>query len=199
MPSSRNKGEENEIFLKAFLLQEMSHKNEVGPFGVIKTLSFGPGQELPKWLSGYEELLNNRDYSTLKEIVPKAPTSCKADISINDKAYSLKYAGGARSALVNHTNRKGFKRVIEKIGADIKPLDKIVNEYWEKRQLGVISEDVKNSDPNSAFKDSQEYFEPILKYFLFEGSGSKDSDFKADLVLEFSSPKLNILYVLLFL
>lgn len=181
-------GEQNEIFLKAYLLQQMHNKEPIQPFGLIKSLDFGPGYKTPKWLSGYSKLLKNRNYIALKDIIPKAPISYKADIGINRKKYSVKYSGAAKAAIVNHTSRKGFKRVIEEIGAKIEPLDKMINEYWEKRESGIISEDIKNSDPNSPFKDMREYFEPILKYFLFEGSGNKVSDFKSDFILEFSDP-----------
>ncbi len=192
-----NKGEQNEILFKAFLLQEMNEKRPVGLLGLIESLDFGGGYETPKWNPRYSKLIINNDYEALNKILPKAPPLYKADLGINGKNYSLKYTGAAKPAIVNHTSRKGFKRVCEQIGVEIETLDSIITEYWEKREAGIISEDVKNSDPNSPFKSHMEYLTPILKYFLFEGTAGKDSKFPADFVLEFSNatdPKTYIIH-----
>lgn len=186
--SQRNLGEEGEVFLKAFLVQQMSLGKEVGPFGLITSLNFGPGLVAPEWQPEYNQLLELMDYNGLKRIFPKAPGTYKADIGINGKNYSVKYKGGARSAIVNHTNRKGFLRVCDQIKLEIGPLDKMVDEYWKKRESGLIMEDISNSNPESPFKDHKEYLESVIKYFLFDGTGGKDSGFKADSFLEFSNP-----------
>lgn len=183
---SRNRGEENELFLKAFLLQQMFLGNSIPPFGRIADLSFGPGYPVPEWKTKYNALLS--DYEALRQLLPKAPTGYKADFGINGKAYSAKYTNAAKSALVNHTARPGFKRVCEEVNADISFLDQLVEDYWEKREAGIIMEDISNADEKSPFRDHKEYFKPILSYFLFKGTGSKASEYQADFVLKFADP-----------
>ncbi|MFA7193788.1 MAG: hypothetical protein WC087_02640 [Candidatus Paceibacterota bacterium] len=184
----RNVGEEGEVFFKAFILQQMDLGNTIHPFGKIVSIDFGPALSIPKWLPKYNKLLAAKDYVSLKSIFPKAPGGYKADIGINGVNYSLKYKGGAKSAIVNHTSRRGFLRICDHLGLDIKTLDNIINEYWIKREAGLITEDVSNSHPESPFKNHENYLDSILKYFLFDGTGSKDSEFKADKVIVFSDP-----------
>lgn len=183
---SRNLGEENEIFLKTFLLQHKYTATPVAGFGVIESLDFGPALIVPEWSSEYSSLLEERNYIVLKDVFPKAPAGYKADVSINGINYSVKFSGSAKAAIVNHTNRKGFLRVCEHLNISIAPLDNIISNYWTKRELGTIMEDVSNSDIKSPFREHKEYFRTILQYFLFEGTGSRDSQFQADAVLQFS-------------
>lgn len=187
----RNLGEQNEIFLKAFLLHVFSKKIPIiinGESVLINSLSFGPNINLPVWKDEYALLLENGDYLSLKKIFPKAPTSFKADLEINGVRYSVKYSNSARSAIVNHTNRKGFLRVCGHLGISIEKLDKIISEYWEKREKGEIMEDIINSNSSSPFANNKDCIAPLLEYFLFDGTGSKDSRFPADKVLVFSDP-----------
>ncbi len=109
----RNLGEQNEIFLKTFLLMMFYKKKPlVGDhnIGVIESLKFSPDGKLPEWKTEYEIMLQKRDYHSLKSIFPKAPTGSKADLEINGIRYSVKNKLGAKSAIVNHTNRAGFLR-----------------------------------------------------------------------------------------
>lgn len=185
---TRNMGEEGEVFFKAFIIQQMYLRNAVYPFGKIESIDFGPGLLVPEWLPEYNKLLSTFDYSSLREIFPKAPSDYKADIGINGIRYSLKYKGLAKSSIVNHTTRRGFLRVCNFLKIDIKPLDNMIDEYWIKRESGLIKEDVNNSNSESPFKNHEDYLDNILKYFLFEGTGSKESKFKADKVIVFSDP-----------
>jgi hypothetical protein len=186
--SSRNLGEEGEVFLKVFLVQQVHFGQKVGIFGKITSLDFGPSTRVPKWKQKYAKMLASGDYQGLRSVFQKAPGRYKADVGINGKNYSVKYVGGARSAIVNHTSRKGFLRVCVHIGVDIKPLDVMVSEYWKKREEGIITEDILNSNPESPFASHKKYLKNILKYFLFDGTGEKDSEFRADGIIEFSDP-----------
>lgn len=185
---SKNTGEQNEVFLKAFLVKCFYDGTKLPHIGVIKYLSFLSTETLPGWEIGFTNLLDERNYDSLKTIFSKAPAKSKSDIEINGIKYSVKNTMGAKSAIVNHTNRRGFLRVVKKLGMDISPLDKIIEEYWEKRISGKIMEDVKNSVPESPFKNHKEYLKPILEYFLFTGTGSSDSNFPADKMLIFDNP-----------
>jgi len=197
---SQNIGEQNEIFLKVFLLMMFYKKKPLRGnhgIGIVKSLKFSPDGKLPEWKDKYEIMLKNRDYNSLKKIFPKAPTGSKADLEINGVRYSVKNGLGAKSAIVNHTNRLGFLRVFNLLNNDIKKLDKIVKEYWVKRISGKIKEDVNNKDINSPFSKHKEYLKPILEYFIFTGTGSKNSSFPADKMLIFKEPEDTENYIIL--
>ncbi len=197
---SKNLGEQNEIFLKAFLLMAFNKKILIKGshnIGLIETLKFSPDGKLPVWKKEYELALKNRDYDFLKTIFPKAPTGTKADLEINGIKYSVKNKLGAKSAIVNHTNRAGFLRVFKLLNLDISQLDKIIDKYWKMRISGEIKEDINNRDINSPFAKNKEYLKPILEYFLFTGTGSKDSNFPADMMLIFDEPEDTENYIIL--
>lgn len=118
----------------------------------------------------------------------KAPAGSKADVFVNGYGISVKSHRGANPAFLNHTHRAGFLKVCARIGVCIDQLDRIVNDYWEKRLSGIIGEDVKNSDPNSPFKDHLTYLKPIMNYFIFTGTARNDSPYPADYVLDFIDP-----------
>lgn len=187
-----NKGEINEVLLKAFLVKCYTQKITLkdAPLGLqqINSLSFGPNTKVPIWDSTYEKILENKDYAKLKEIFSKAKTSFKADLQINGINYSVKCNLGAKAALVNHTARGGFLNVCSKINVPIDELDAMIKEYWKLRTGKIIGEDVSNSNINSPFVKHKKYFKPILEYFLFKGTGSKDSEFQADKILVFGNP-----------
>lgn len=118
----------------------------------------------------------------------KAKGSYKADVNINGDGYSVKSHRSAPPAIVNHTPRWGWHRICQQIGVDISQLDKMVDEYFELRIRGVIAEDIYNSDSRSPFAKNKEYLRPILNYFLFTGTGEKDSAFPAKYVLDCGDP-----------
>lgn len=120
--------------------------------------------------------------------IEKAGIFDKADVYINNEGVSLKSTYGANSALINHTSRPGFDRVCKEVGADITVLDGIIDRYWELRLAGEIPEDIPNKNPKSPFREHKEYFRPILEYFIFKGTGSKDSDHPAEYMIEFADP-----------
>lgn len=120
--------------------------------------------------------------------IVKAGQFSKSDVYINGKGFSIKSYDGSPPAIVNHTNRIGWEFVAQQIGASMIPLDKLVNDYWNKRVSGVIKEDVHNSNINSPFSSHFQILEPFLNYFCFDGSGSKKSNHPADYMVEFSDP-----------
>lgn len=194
MPSkkSKNLGEQNEVFLKAFLAKHFCEKTGLPGASKdmqrISTLHFGKGSTVPQWNHAYETMLQIKDYQGLRNNFEKAKTSYKADIFINDVSYSIKFNNAAKPAIVNHTNRAGFLRVCNRVGSDIAELDAIIDEYWNLRMKGTITEDVSNSEKNSPFAKHKKYLTPILLYFIFEGTGSRDSAFPANKMLSFTDP-----------
>ena len=160
-----NTGEQNEVLLKAFLVKHYFLKSALtdAPANLqqILELDFGPGIPIPVWNSKYDKWLDARDFKNLKGIFKKAKSTYKA----------------------------GFQKVLQRLNNyPIRSLDSMVQNYWELRKSGVITEDVKNSHAKSPFYNEKEYFKPILEYFLFKGTGRGDSDFPADCLLVFNDP-----------
>ena len=112
----------------------------------------------------------------------------KADVFINGISYSLKFTNSAPPAIVNHTNRTGWEFAAQHKGLNMAPLDALINDYWNKRLFGVITEDVDNRHPFSPFANHMQTLLPFLEYFSFEGTGSRLSNHPASAVIEFSDP-----------
>jgi hypothetical protein len=189
---SRNLGEENEIFLKTFLLMMFFKKRPLignHHIGIMKSLSFSSDGIMPEWKDYYETMLENRDYESLKKIFPKAPSDAKADLEINSVRYSVKNSLRAKPAIINHTHRKGLLRVFKVLKKDITLLDDIIKEYWRKRMLGIIAEDTPILSKHSPFAEYKEYLKPVIEYFMFTGTAVRDSTFKADKILIFGEPE----------
>ncbi len=187
-----NVGERDELIFKIY----MTYKRDLGEelFGeVIESVSFD-GQEFDSLPVGFDlsSIIGMGDLALTGLAVSlginKAPTGAKADVYINGEGVSLKSLAAAPAALVNHTARPGFEFACSKAKTSIGDLDKIVDDYWDKRINGIITEDTRMTDVNCPFRGHKEYMRPILEYFLFEGTGSKVSDFPADYIIEFSNP-----------
>jgi hypothetical protein len=121
----------------------------------------------------------------------KAPTSAKRDVIINGRGYSTKSTRGARVAIVNHTTREKWLRVCKSVGLSINPLDEMVSEYWRLRVDRRIGEDVPSSSMYCPFGNNmqrKEYLRGLVNYFLFDGSGARDSRYPAEYILEFADP-----------
>lgn len=118
----------------------------------------------------------------------KAKGSYKADVNINGEGYSVKSHRSAPPAIVNHTPRWGWLRICKQLGVSINELDRMVSEYFDLRRKGILREDVYNTAPDSPFAKNKEYLRPILNYFLFTGTGAKDSEYPAKYVLDCGDP-----------
>nr|YP_009306371.1 hypothetical protein [Caulerpa cliftonii]AOP19275.1 hypothetical protein [Caulerpa cliftonii] len=100
---------------------------------------------------------------------------------INGRGVSIKIQN--YPAIINHTHRQNFLRVLEYLNLDIQTLDLCISEYHTLRQNNKIGEDILNSNPLSPFQKNKSYFTPILKYFLFYGSGCRCSNSSAESLL----------------
>lgn len=112
----------------------------------------------------------------------------KADVYINGIGVTLKSHNAAPPALINHTARPGFELACSLAGVDISILDQIVAEYWRLRFEGIIKEDVCNSDINCPFLPYKQYLQPLVEYFMFDGTGSGPSQHRAHYLIVFSDP-----------
>ncbi len=188
-----NKGEIDEI-LCILRLVEMRQKR-IPFFSQIINSIKSNGIELNN-LPNSICLAELNDKSKLVEIsnfckIQKSSPGSKSDVQVNGLGYSIKSTRSAPPAIVNHTARPGFVNVCDRIGVSIEELDIIINDYWKKRQDGLIREDVKNSHEHSPFKNHKNYLRPILNYFLFVGTGQKDSPYPAESIISFDDPLEN--------
>lgn len=195
-----NSGEVNELLVKLKLIELRDSKEKVNLYGkteIIKSVGF-KGKEygsLPQGtnLRSIASSANNGDMSKLEKLVNtvgimKAGVFDKADVYINGVGYSVKSLQAAPPALVNHTARDGWERACDYVKVSISELDEIVKDYWDKRLKGIITEDVRNSNPMSPFRNHKDYMIKVLNYFLFIGTGSKVSPSPAEYILEFDNP-----------
>lgn len=184
-----NQGERNELLLKAYLCRLKYTKEETRLFGIVNNCGFGDIE--------YFDLQENIDLSSLsneelinltKDLrIEKSSPLNKADVRINDKYISIKSLSAAPPSIVNHTSRIGFKRISEQLNINISIIDNQIDNYWDLRLSEEISEDCKNDNPKSPFKDFIEDWRPYIEYFLFTGTGKGDSKFPADILLSINS------------
>lgn len=120
--------------------------------------------------------------------VTKAKGNYKSDVYINGEGYSLKSFSAAPPALVNHTTRPGFETACKYSNINISELDALIEKYWELRISGRITEDVRNSNPESPFKNAKATIKPILEYYLFKGTGKGLSPEPAKFILDYRNP-----------
>ena len=121
-------------------------------------------------------------------IIQKAPPGAKRDAMINGLGYSIKSNRAAPAAIVNHTTREKWMRVCRIVGVSIGKLDEMVDDYWKLRFDGIIGEDTRISDRQCPFNKNPKYWELLLSYFLFIGTGTKDSKYPASYILETKNP-----------
>ena len=124
----------------------------------------------------------------------KASAFDKADVFVNHIGISVKSRRGAAPTIINQTSREKILRVMKSLGEPIAPLDRIVDRYWAIRLNGG-KEDVSNyDDPENAFcvdengNSNLPILKPLLSYFAFKGTGTRDSSAPADYVLSVGLP-----------
>ena len=187
---AKNAGEYDELRIKLRLIELRDSKQQIVIDGKrLEIRSVGLGKEfgsLPQGIN-LQTLTDDQIEKLAKSVgAGKAKTSYKADVNINGEGYSVKSHRSAPPAIVNHTPRWGWVRICKELDYDITPLDNMVAEYFKLRREGVLAEDVWNKDPKSPFAKHKEYLRTILNYFIFEGTGSKKSEYPAKYVLDCS-------------
>lgn len=123
----------------------------------------------------------------------KAGLFDKADVYVNGIGISVKSQRGGNPSLINHTTRDKILRVMQVIKQPILPIDKMVDRYWDLRFANKINEDTAICDALCPFagKSPQEgltILKPLLNYFAFDGTGTRDSQSPAVLILSLESP-----------
>lgn len=186
-----NAGERNEILIKLHLIS-MRDRGDFLDGLLVESVGFA-GKEylsIPSNVSQDLCLLNDEELCHLASTVgiSKSGSFNKSDVYINDFGFSLKCFSAASPAIVNHTARPGFETACKFVGVDIRELDKLIDSYWDLRFREIITEDVKNSDMYSPFKESKNILKPVLEYFMFVGSGRGPSKHRADYILHYTNP-----------
>ena len=189
-----NKGESDELLAVIRLAQIRDAGGSLPVFGQVRSVGFKE-QEYgsPPWPHDSGEPNIHLPKSTLVSAslsmgFQKAGRDDKADVYINGLGVSLKSMRSAPPAIVNHTARHGWARICQQIGHDISELDLIIDHYWELRQSGIIKEDTVNSDTESPFRAHLEYIKPLLSYFLFQGTGARETKSPAAYLIDFANP-----------
>lgn len=198
-----NKGELDEIIIKIFFVEARLKKivlpicnktevvRSVGMMRNDNTLC--EFHDLP-FLGDWNNMSVEEIYAISRHCnIIKASSSYKSDVIVNQIGISLKSQRGAAPSIINTTMRSKIKRVMNVLHQPMKNLDLMINNYWNLRLSGVIGEDISNRDPKSPFlivdgQDARQYLEPLLTYFAFVGSGSKESPLPADYIIEFDNP-----------
>lgn len=199
--AKENVGERDEYLLKLFLIECRDHSFSIplgreGKWEIVHSVGtrneeYGKPRFALQWAKlSAEELVYI--CSTVNAV--KAGAYSKADVYINHIGVSVKSNRGSSPSIINHTTREKILRVMHSIGQPIAPLDKIVNNYWQLRLSGNIAEDVTNANPSSPFVVGNagvlgiEILKPLLNYFAFDGTGTRDSKEPAELILSMDNP-----------
>ena len=194
----QNKGERDEYLLKLFLI-ECRQKAIPVPIGKTTQVVRTVGSKNKE----YGNLSFRMDWKQLEaeELISvcasvyatKAGFNEKADVFINGIGISVKSERGANPSIINHTTRDKILRVMNAVNAPIPPLDSMVGNYWRLRLSKALREDTCISDSNCPFSHPDEnaclaVLKPLINYFAFDGTGTRDSDAPAQLILSLADP-----------
>ena len=192
MPS-QNKGEKDEILI------------------INRLLQYNNDRQYNKLTDIFGEEANEGviiiDPSSKKEItrsdeIKKAASLCKADIIVRvikdpnvQYNISIKSQNGAKPAILNHTHRNA--NVFKENGLlnqYLPSIDSVSKEYIDKRTQKYINEDTAlmllNSMNDEKIKND---IKKIIAYFIFEGTGSRESKTNANSVLTYKGTEISFL------
>lgn len=194
-----NQGDRDEYLVKLFLIECRQNKRPI-PIGdtmaVVKSVQNSKMEEMdtPNRLLNWVEMKAGLLVYFCKQIkAGKAGAFDKADVFVNGIGISVKSQRGAAPSLINQTARDKILRVMNAINCPIEPLDHIVNRYWFMRLNGG-TEDVSGLGKDNPFTIDEEgnsnlsLLKPLINYFTFKGTGTRDSLAPATLVLSLDNP-----------
>jgi len=176
----RNKGEKGEILAKL----ELFHLDSLNQMGKLVEIL---GTDASEGIS-FLDMDTDDEIVDITNLTKKAPSSWKADCKIKMRKTGKIYCGSIKTdekpTLLNHTPRSG--KVFQERGKlhdYIDTLDKIAEEYIDKRNAGKPQD--MNIDKFECLKDHtvRERFMEALAYFVFDGTGGGDSKCKANAMI----------------
>lgn len=199
---SINQGDRDEYLLKLFLV-ECREKKALIPLGdgmqIVKKIENPNREEIgnPKCNLDWENVEAGILVYICKTIkAGKASSLDKSDLYINGIGISVKSRRGQPSTIINQTSREKILRVMKSVNQPIAPLDVIINRYWEHRLTANGPEDVSYSrNPQNAFcvdengNSNISVLKPLINYFAFKGTGTRDSSTPAQFILSVGNPK----------
>ena len=180
------------------------NKGETGEISVVKNLyNLAEVNDMHKLIEIFGtdasygiELLNMQTGNKISTIndIKKAPSMSKSDCLIKFKKtneimnISIKCLHGSNPAILNHTPRSA--NVFQKNGelnSHLPILDKFINMINQKRLKKEVGEDIlikkiKIQD------ETKECIIDTVKYFMFDGTGSKKSKYQCNSILEINDP-----------
>ena len=183
LESSQNIGEKDEVLS----LLELFHFDEMNELHKLIEIF---GEEASQGIS----ILNIDTDDEIVDInqLSKTPCGYKADCKIRMKKTnniyrtSIKSKNGANPSILNHTPRSA--KIFQEGGIfhnHVSSLDKILEEYIDKRNNKIIGEDIPISNLTCLKQDHslKEKFLDILSFFVFEGTGKGYSKCKSDAIM----------------
>lgn len=197
---SINQGEKDEYLLKLFLID--CRKKQISiPIGermqIVRNVENSRHEEIAypdKYLNWNNISSGLLVYICQNIKAGKSGAFDKADVFINGIGISVKSQRGAAPSIINQTTRDKILRVMNAINCPIEPLDHIVNQYWYLRMNGG-TEDVSGLEKSNPFTISEDgssnlpIMRPLLNYFTFRGTGTRDSAAPATYVLSMGNPE----------
>ena len=191
LKNNKNIGEKDEclVLLILYLI------NDINYFDKLREIF---GEEASEGIS----ILNidtDDEIVDIDKLPQKAPCDYKADCKIKMKktnnvySISIKSKNGANPSIINHTPRSA--KIFQEGGIlnnVVSCLDKIIQEYNDKRKKKFFSEDTLISELTCLNNDNslKEQFLEVLSYFVFDGSGKGYSKCKADAIITYKSDKI---------
>jgi hypothetical protein len=198
--ASINQGERDEYLLKLFLV-ECRKLNRPIPIGdkveVVKNVENSRREEIdyPEKSMNWNAISSGLLVFICQKIkAGKSGAFDKADVFVNGIGISVKSRRGAPPSIINQTDREKILRVMNIIHNPMPPLDHIVDRYWNLRLNGG-TEDVSGIGEANPFTTSESgesnisIIKPLLNYFAFKGTGSRDSEAPATFVLSAGEPQ----------
>ena len=194
-----NQGDKDEYLLKLFLVECRKYGRSIpigDEFQEVKKVENPKREEI-----GYPRKKMNWDTISPSLLVficqginaGKSGAFDKADVFVNGIGISVKSKRGAASSIINQTSREKILRVMRVLNAPILPLDQIINRYWFLRLNGG-TEDVFGIGQGNPFTTNEDgssnmpIMKPLLNYFAFKGTGTRDSTAPATYILSVGKP-----------
>ncbi|GFR37199.1 hypothetical protein PRECH8_04950 [Insulibacter thermoxylanivorax] len=132
-----------------------------------------------------EEIVSLAESIGVRSILP---LGAKSEIYLNDVGYALYNFAKDSPMLIDGLTRAGAVKVCREAGIGIEELDQMIAEYWRLREQGRIGESAANSDQASPFRGYRHLLQPLLIYYMFNGSEHGESLFPAECVIAYEDP-----------
>jgi hypothetical protein len=184
LTSSYNIGEKDEVLL----ILKLFNYNQLKKYNKLVEIF---GDEASEGIAIID--MDKKTIITDLNKIKKTKGTYKADVIIKmnktNKLYtsSIKSKNGAKPSIINHTPRtaKVFKEYLKKC---LPSIDKLIQEYIDKRTRKIIGEDIQLNmldciKDNLIMTDVKE----LLAYFIFDGTGKGDSKCKANSILYYEN------------